>query len=249
MSSVLERMERQAVLLDRDRRLNDIDGDLDLQWLKEFEQLQWRDRVRAMRYQGDPMASFVTGTSAEILYNSTAAGASANTFTAETNLNTTATMGVGAKLGADFFIADPSQIGRAIKITAQFVIGTTGTPTFTFTVRLGATQGAVTGTIGLGSATVTTISAAAARGAFADGYCTLTAIGAAGANSTIRGIGTVSGAALAATGDLWGGAAAPGTVATFDTSVTNFINVGAACGTSSASNTIQLLQLMVWGLN
>jgi hypothetical protein len=249
VSSVLERMERQAVVLDRDRMLSDVDRAVDLDWLMEFEQLQWRDKVRAMRYQGDPMASFVTGTSAEILYNSLAAGASAATFTAETNLNTTATMGVGAKLGADFFIADPSQLGRAIKITAQYVIGTTGTPTFTFTIRMGSTQGAVTGTIALGSAAVTTISAAAARGAFADGYVTLTAIGAAGANSTIRGIGTVSGAALAATGDLFGGAASPGTVATFDTSVTNFINVNAACGTSNAANTIQLLQLMVWGLN
>lgn len=248
--SVLERMERQAVILERKRMIEDIDGGaLDLDWLMAYEERAWRDKVRAMRYQGDPMASFVTGTNVELLYASIAAGASAATFTAETNLNTTATMGVGAKLGTDFFLAEPSQIGRAIKVVAQFVIGTTGTPTFTITMRMGNTQGATSGTIVLGSAPITTIAAAAARGACADGHMTLTAIGAAGANSTIRGIGTVSGAAFTSTGDLWGSAASPGTVATFDTAITNYLNINAACGTSNAANTIQLLQLLIYGCN
>lgn len=247
--SVLERMERQAVILDRQRMFDDVDRDLDLQYLMEFEQLQWRDKVRAMRYAGDPMASFVTGTSVECLYSSVAVGASLNTFTAEANTNTTATMGVGAKLGADFFLADPSQIGRAIRVVAQYAISTTGTPTFTFTNRMGSTQGAVTGTIVLGSAAITSISAAAARGALLDGHMVLTAIGAAGANSTIRGFGSVSGAAFTLTGDLWGGAASPGTVATFDTSVTNFLNVNVACSASSASNIAALISLLVYGLN
>lgn len=247
--SVLERMERQAVVLDRKRRLDDIEGDLDLQWLKELEELQWRDRVRAMKYAGDPMASFVTGTNVEVLYASVAAGLSSNTFTSEVNQNTTAAMGVGAKLGGDFFLSDPSQIGRGIKIVAQWVISSTGTPTYTFTIRMGSTQGAVTGTIALGSAAMTTVSGVATKGATCDGHVVLTAIGAAGANSTIRGFGSVVGAAFTSPGDLWGNAASPGTVATFDTSVTNFINCGVTCSASSASNIAQLLALVVYGLN
>lgn len=248
--SILERMERQAVILERNRRIEDIDsGALDLDWLQAYEELQWRDKVRAMKYQGDPMASFVTGTNVELLYASIAAGASLNTFTAEANLNTTATIPQPAKLGADFFLDDPGQIGRGIKIVAQLVIGSTGTPTFTVTIRMGNTQGAVTGTIALGSAAITTITGAAAKGARAEGDVILNTVAAPGANSTIRGTGTVAGAAFTTPGDLFGGAASPGTVATFDTTVTNFINVNAACGTSNAANTIQLLQLLVYGLN
>lgn len=248
--SVLERMERQAVILERKRMFEDVDSRvLDLDWLMEFEQLQWRDKTRAMRYAGDPMASFVTGTNVECLYASVAAGLSSNTFTAEVNQNTTGTMGVGAKLGADFFTAEPGQIGRGIKIVAQWVISATGTPTYTFTMRMGSTQGAVTGTIVCGSGAMTAVSGVTTKGALADGHMILTAIGAAGANSTIRGYGSVSGAAFTSTGDFWGGAASPGTVATFDTSATNYINANVACSASSASNIAQLIALVIYGIN
>ena len=47
---------------------------------------------------------------------------------------------------------------------------------------------------------------------------------------------------------LFGNAATPGTVATFDPSIVNYVNVNVTCGTSSVSNAITLLQLLVFGL-
>lgn len=192
--------------------------------------------------------SFYTGTNVETLYASTAAGSAKASFTSEAQINDTAGMGVQYHLPADFWMPNRAQTGRGIRIVARGLIGSTASPTFTLTIRAGA-AGNTTSAILLGTAALTAANNAAQIWEL-QGDVILTAIGAAGVNSTVQGIGTLITPGLANTiSPVYGGAASPGTVATLDTSVTNYINVNAACSASNASNTITLQQLLVYGLN
>jgi hypothetical protein len=195
--------------------------------------------------------SFLTGTSAELIYASTAAGATLATFTTEAQLNTTATMGVQAHLPPDFWLPNQNAVGRGIKIVARGILASTATPTYTFTVRGGAAANTSATPIIAGSSTLTTVSAATTCKWTFEADCILKTIGAAGQNSTLVSVGEVVCNGLAATNDLsvYGGGVSPGTVASLDTSVTNFINFNVACSASSASNTITLQQLLLYGLN
>jgi len=84
-----------------------------------------------------------------------------------------------------------------------------------------------------------------------EGDIVMRTIGAAGANSTVQGLGVVGCGGLASpfSYPIWGSAASPGTVATVDTSITNYFNFNVACSASSASNSITLLQLLIIGRN
>lgn len=193
--------------------------------------------------------SFITGTSTELLYVSTSAGTAKASFTSEAQINDTSGMGVQCHLPPDFWLPAPGQIGRAITIIAEGILSSTGTPTYTWSIRSGA-AGNTSSAILLGTAAMTTTSGASNQYWKLEGTVVLTSIGAAGTNSTVRGLGTISSPGLAASGSpAYGGAASPGTVATLDTSITNYINVNVACSASSASNTITLHQLRVMGLN
>lgn len=194
--------------------------------------------------------SFYTNTVTECLYASTAAGATLASFTTEAQMNTTATMGVQAKLTPDFWQARPGSVGQAVRLEATGVLGCTGTPTMTFTVRGGAAANITTAPLLAGTAAITLGSGLTAVPWKLSIDLVLQAIGAAGANSTLRGQGTVMiGGATAAIWPVWGGGSSPGTIATVDTSIVNFINVNAACSASNAANTITLNQLLVFGLN
>jgi hypothetical protein len=196
--------------------------------------------------------SFLTGTNVETIYTSLNAGTAKNTFTSEVQINDTAGMGVQCHLPPDFWLANNGQPGRAIHITARGILSSTATPTYTFTIRSGASAN-TTSAILLGSAALTTASGASNLFWELQGDVVLTAIGAAGTNSTVRGIGTIISPGLTGTNaginPVYGGAASPGTVATLDTSITNYINFNVACSASSASNSITLQQLIVYGLN
>lgn len=193
--------------------------------------------------------SFLTGTNTELIYASTSAGTAKNTFTAEVQINDTAGMGVQAHLPPDFWLPNKTQIGRGIRIVARGILSSTGTPTYTFTTRFGA-AGNTSSAIVLGSAALTTGSGVTNTAWAFEGDVILESIGAAGTNSTVRGIGSIEGAGLASPFwyVLYGGAASPGTVATVDTTITNYINFNVACSASSASNTITLQQLLVLSL-
>lgn len=199
--------------------------------------------------------SFLTGTNTELIYASTASGTAKASFTTEVAINDTAGMGVQCHLPADFWQPNkPQALGRGIRIFARGLVSSTATPSYTWTVRGGAAA-AVTGAILSGSAALATASGITnAPWWFDSGDIILEAIGAAGANSTIRSVGTLltdgySAATTTRVYALYGGAATPGTVATFDTSITNYINFNITCTASSASNTITLQQLLVYGLN
>lgn len=194
--------------------------------------------------------SFITGTVVETLYSSALAGATLATFTTEAQLNTTATMGAIPHLPPDFWLSNPGQVGRGIRVTAFGVLGSTATPTFTFTLRGGAAANITTNPLLAGTGALTLASTLTAVPWKFEIDLILQTLGAAGANSTLRGEGALTvGGIAASVWPLWGGGVSPGTVATVDTTITNFLNLNVACGTSNAANTVTLNQLVVSGLN
>lgn len=193
-----------------------------------------------------------SGSYRNCLYASTTPGAAKATFTAEFQINDVATMKPQAKLTPDFWGPSPADaIGRGIHIYAKGIWSTTGAPNWQLNVRAGAAGNVASAPILLGMPAVKAAISGAANNVWElEGDVVLEAIGSVGANSTIRGMGTVRSSGLAVpVADLFGGGASPGTSAAFDTSITNFININAICGTSSGSNSIQLLQLVVEALN
>jgi hypothetical protein len=193
--------------------------------------------------------SFVTGSVTELIYASTAVGLTQASFTTEQQFNTTATMGAQAHLPPDFWLPNPTQVGRGIKVIARGILSSTGTPTYTFNIRSGA-AGSTSTAILAGTGTLTTSTGASNQIWELEADIILTTLGAAGTNSTVRGMGTIRSPGLnPVIGPVWGGGASPGTVATVDTSIVNYINMNIACSASSSSNTITLDQLLVFGLN
>lgn len=182
----------------------------------------------------------------DLLYSSIATGTAKASFTSEFKINDTAGMGPTALILPEYWMPN-SGIGRGFRIVARGILSSTGTPTYTFTCRLGS-EGSTTAAIVLGSAALTTGSGVTNQPWEFEGDVILRTLGATGANSTVQGIGMLKSPGLATSlAALWGGAASPGTVATVDHSITNFINFNVACSASSASNTITLQQLLVFG--
>lgn len=191
--------------------------------------------------------SFLTGTSTEVLYNSIATGTQLNTFTTEDNLQKTLPPCI---IPAGFFY-NMSAAGKALKIRAEGRLGTTGSPTFTWTIRLltavaWSAAGIVVGTTGVVTAGATkTLSPW-----IMDLDITLRTLSTAAA-STIAAIGDVRGPSSLASPFA---ATIPAdntafTVATLDNSLTYYLYLSVACGTSNALNLIQLEMLKVYGEN
>jgi hypothetical protein len=195
--------------------------------------------------------SFLTGTNTELIYGSTAAGVTQASFTTEQQFNTTGTMGVQAHLPPDFWTPNNASVGKGIKIVARGILASTATPTYTFTVRGGAAANVASTPIIAGSGAISTISGATTSIWEFEADCILKTIGATGQNSTLTSVGRVLCNGLLATANwgVWGAATSPGTVATLDTSITNYLNFNIACSANSASNTITLQQLLIFGLN
>lgn len=201
--------------------------------------------------------SFLTGTNVEMLYASTALGVSQASFTTEQQFNTTATMGVQCHLPPDFWLANNNQAGKGIKIVARGTLAATATPTYTVTIRGGTSGNVASAPILAGTGAMTCVSGATTCVWTLEVDCILKTIAAAGANSTIYSYGefNCAGIATTANNEVIGGLTtagtlvAPGTITTLDTSVTNYINVNAACSASSASNIFALKSLQVYGLN
>ena len=189
----------------------------------------------------------LAGSTTELIYSNTAPGTALASFTSEALANDVAGMGVQAQLSP--YYLDRFRWGLdELYILAYGLLSSTGTPTYTFTIRLGASG--TTAPIVLGSAALTTASGVTNKLWRIQGIVSLQTRGADGANSTVRGTGIIdSPAGLAASGALLGGAAAPGTITTVDPSIVNFVNLNIACSASSASNTIQVLALSVFGLH
>ena len=196
-----------------------------------------------------------SGSYTELLYVNNSVGIAKNTFTTEIGINDVATMGLQPFISPGFWPTNQTSVGKTFHITARGILSSTATPTYTFTIRLGGIA-SITGPIVLGSAALITTTTVTNSPWELEGDVTLTALGTAAASSTVRGIGRLICPGIAAVSPpasiyqpLWGGAASPGTVATVDTTINNFINFNVACSASSSSNTITLQQLLVYAFN
>lgn len=194
--------------------------------------------------------SFLTGTNTELIYANTTAGTAKASFTSEVQINDVAGMGVQCHLPPDFWLPNPTSVGKGIRIVARGILSSTGTPTYTFTIR-GGTAGNTSAAILLGSAALTTGSGVSNQPFELQGDVFLVSQGAAGANSTVRGTGMIICPGLATTiaGVGAGASLTTPTASTFDCSIANFLNFNVTCSASSASNTITLQSLQVYGLN
>lgn len=178
------------------------------------------------------------------LYRSSAAGTAQNTFTAERALNDTA-MGPRPVIPANFFV--PGDERKGIAFRAAGIVSSTATPTFTWTLRLGANASTSAAIIG-GTAALTTGSGIANQWWQIDEEIILVTIADVGANSTVRGTGLLWCGGLASPFMYLFNAAASATaptVATVDWSIANYLNLNITCSASSASNTITDMSLAV----
>lgn len=191
--------------------------------------------------------SFLTGTSGEVLYSSIATGTQLNTFTTEDNLMKTLPYCI---IPAGFFYNAQGATGKTLRIKACGRLGTTGAPTFAWTVRLLTSSTWSAAGLAMATAALTAGTTQTLAPWFLDVEITMRTLG-VGAASTLAIMGEVRsplGLASPFAGTLPANNTAF-TVTTFDHSVTNYLFLSAACGTNSGSNLIQLEMLKVFGEN
>lgn len=226
--------------------------DLDEELWRAAKRTYVQDGARILRVPRIGGASFLTGTQTETIYSNGTVGTAKNTFTTEAVINDTAGMGPQPILPPYFWQPSANlSVGRALRVIARGIYSTTSAPTWQTFVRLGAA--ASTAGPNVGSTAATALGSTQTNLLWEhEQDIQLTIAGAEGGNSTMRGLGVFTAALTASTSvslGIFGGGASPGTVATVDMSITNHVNFDAACGTSNASNSIQLLMLLVMGLN
>lgn len=192
--------------------------------------------------------SFLTGTSSELMYSSIATGTQLNTFTTEDNLQKTLPHCI---IPAGFFNPVNGGTGRALKVRAYCRVGATATPTFTLTCRLltSTTWSAAGIAWSTAAFTAAAVTLAPLQVDF-DIICRTVGTGGA-ANTTLAGMGMVSaGLLIGANGGTFPMPTSnTAFTATIDSSVTQYLYLSAACGTSNALNLIQLEMLKVYGEN
>lgn len=195
-------------------------------------------------------ASFITGTNVELIYGNQAAGTAKNTFTTEAVINDTAGMGPQAIIPPYFWMPVQGQ-GKALKIIARGIYSTTSAPTWQVFTRLGGAASTAGPNIGSTASQALGTTQTNLLWEY-ETEVQMVTLGATGGNSTMRGLGVFTAFLTGTTIQslpIFAGGASPGTVATVDISTTNYVNFTAACGTSNASNSIQLLTLLIYGLN
>lgn len=209
-------------------------------------------KARELRDQAE-RNSGTTGTWMELLYVNTADFAAYTNSTSEGSLLAPGPNELPTLPALLFF--NKQGRNRAIDILASGVLSTTSTPTITFQARLGTTAGStfLSGTSVGVSAAITTASGVSNKWWELRLRLQVNVVGTGAGNSTLSGAGYVSSP---------GGFASPFQyplepttpdtatwTATFDNSVTQYINLSATWSAASASNTITCKQLWVGGLN
>ena len=193
--------------------------------------------------------SFITGTSGEVLYSSVATGTQLATFTTEDNLQKTLPHVI---IPAGFFYAAQGGTGKSLRVKALLRIGTTATPTFTFTIRLLTSTTWSAAGVAWSSAAITAGSTVTLAPVSIDFELICRSVGTGGAaNTVLAGIGEVrSGTGFAAGGGIF---TIPNANTAFtnniDSTVSQYLYLSAACGTSNALNLVQLEMLKVYGEN
>lgn len=188
-----------------------------------------------------------TGTNTEVLYNNVGVATQLNTFTTEDNLQKTYPP---VMIPAGFFL-NPTAVGKNISIKAWGQLGSTGAPTFTWSIRLLTSTTWSAGGLLLGSSAALTAGTTQTLAPFTlEAEISLKTLSIGGA-STVQVMGELRGPLAFAS--PFGGTIPTNntaiTLATLDNSTTYFLFLSVACGTSNSLNLIQLTQLKVRGEN
>ena len=196
--------------------------------------------------------SALTGTWTECIFSNVADFTTLSSFTSEASL-----LG-GTNQQPAFpalFFNDNRARGRAITVRGMGVLSSTGTPTYTFTFRLGTTAGSsyLSGTqVGV-TAALTTQSGVTNKQFWFEFDLISRTPGLGSGNTTLAGAGYIgSPGGLASPFFYPIQPTTPDTAtwtATIDSSSTYYMNISCACSASSGSNAITLKHLIVAGLN
>ena len=186
-----------------------------------------------------------TMTMPELFYSYSAGSTNLATFTTEDNLLKTYP---ACPVPATFF----SKLGNfssSLKIVADGQVGTTGTPTFTFSLRLISSTTWSAGGILLGSSNAITGASGVTLASWRlDANVTLRTIAAAAsATSSLATTGLISGTGFPTAGSIPANNVSP-VVSTLDVSGTAqyWLFLSAACGTSNSANLINTQTLKVY---
>ena len=181
----------------------------------------------------------------ELYYVSIATGTQLNTFTTEASL-------MGALKHCIIPAGYLNQAERSLRIRAIGRLGTTGTPTFTFSVRfINSTTFSAGGGLGVSSAAITGGSGVTLAPWSLDMDILVRSVGAGGgSNTTLAFFGEVAGqTAFASPFQYYMPAANTAFTGSLDSSATQYLYVSVACGTSNASNLCQLEMLKIHAEN
>jgi hypothetical protein len=176
-------------------------------------------------------------------------------FTAQASFTSEASLLTGPNQQPTFLAgtwADYAAVGKVVRITAEGIVGSTGTPTYLFQLRLGTTQGAtdLTGSsIGVSDA-ITTASGISNQWWKLDVGLTCTVAGQGANNVTLKCSGSIrSPSGFAAPYEYiltpTDPPTATWTAATINGAATQYFNLSVTCSASSASNTITCKKLEV----
>ncbi len=189
--------------------------------------------------------SLLTGTNNELMYVSIATGTQLATFTAEASLMATLPPII---IPAGFF-SNQGLPGQSVKFKVRGRLGTTATPTFTFSVRLLTSSTWSAAGVVWSSAAITAGSTVTLAPWALELEMVARAVVAGATGLTIEALGEVrAGTAFAAGGGVYSvpGANVAPTV-TLQADVTQYLFVSAACGTSNAANLIQAEIVKAYG--
>lgn len=187
-----------------------------------------------------------TGTNVELMHSILATSTQLNTFTTEDNLQKTYPP---VMIPAGFFLNPGSQF-KKIRIKAFGKLGTTATPTFTFSIRfLTTTTWSAAGILMGASNAITGGSTVTLVPWVLDATITMKTLALGGA-STVSTFGYLpSLPALPLGGTIPAGNVTSNVITTLDNTTTYFMFISVACGTSNAANLIQMEELAVYGEN
>jgi hypothetical protein len=191
--------------------------------------------------------SFITGTQDELLYAFYGASTNLATFTTEDNLLKTYPVCPLPSLRQ--VLDNVGKRSSSLRVKARGQIGTTGTPTFTFTLRLITSETWSAGGIVLGtSGAVLAASGVTLAPWELDADIGLVTLPAAAVNATVKTMGTIGGAAFSAIGSIPANNVSPN-LSTLDLSAQYYLWLSVACSASSASNIANCQMFKLYGEN
>lgn len=192
--------------------------------------------------------SFNSPVPTDLIYANKATYTSKNTFTAEAQINDTATNPIPL-LQAGYYDQTYGP-AKTIRLVARGQILTTTTgPTWTLFVRFDSLTGTLIAQAGASTGSTASLVASSVASLWELEFDLVLRVAGAGTSATFQSMGEWTSPSLTPTLiAAWGGNAPPGTV-TGDSTIQHQIWVDAACGTSNAANGITLIQLLVMGLN